>query len=91
LTDDIVGRMERLRRDNIRAVAAALESRAVQRGLWRRTHPPRILRFGRLSLVWHPRKSQGGHTTVHGDVDSQLVALLKGIECGYAKAQRDRG
>jgi hypothetical protein len=71
----IVARMERLRKENVRAIKNALASRGA-------------LRSGESG--YQLGQEQERYTTAQYDARSQLVDLLAGIEAGYANAQRGR-
>lgn len=71
----IVARMEKLRKDNVRAIKNALAARGA-------------LRSGETGHQLG--EEQQRYTQAQYDARSQLVDLLSGIEAGYANAQRQR-
>jgi hypothetical protein len=71
----IVARMDKLRKDNVRAIKNALASRGA-------------LRSGEAG--YQLGEEQQRYSTAQYDARSQLVDLLAGIEAGYANSQRGR-
>jgi hypothetical protein len=71
----IVARMEKLRKDNVRAIKNALASRGA-------------LRSGEAG--YQLGEEQQRYSTAQYDARSQLVDLLAGIEAGYANSSRAR-
>jgi hypothetical protein len=71
----IVARMEKLRKDNVRAIKNALAARGA-------------LRSGEAGFQLN--EEQDRYSKAQYDSRSQLVDLLAGIEAGYANAQRGR-
>jgi hypothetical protein len=71
----IVARMERLRKENVRAIKNALAARGA-------------LRSGEAG--YQLGEEQQRYSTAQYDSRAQLVDLLAGIEAGYANAQRQR-
>jgi hypothetical protein len=70
-----VARMEKLRKDNVRAIKNALASRGA-------------LRSGEAG--YQLGEEQQRYSTAQYDARSQLVDLLAGIEAGYANSSRAR-
>jgi hypothetical protein len=71
----IVARMEKLRKDNVRAIKNALAAKGA-------------LRSGETGFQLG--EEQQRYSTAQYDSRAQLVDLLAGIEAGYANAQRQR-
>jgi hypothetical protein len=71
----VVARMEKLRKDNVRAIKNALAARGA-------------LRSGEAGYQLGEEQTRYGQAQY--DARAQLVDLLSGIEAGYANAQRQR-